>query len=66
MTLVQGCLALAVSNVILLAVLGLWNAQLHWTVGCLAMFFLVVSWVFFWAEDAGTNYQDEEIPTDVS
>lgn len=64
MTLVQGCLAIAISNLMLLVGSGLWNADLHWAVGCVAMFFLVVSWVMFWAEDVGTVHKDEEISTD--
>jgi len=51
MTLVQGCLAIAIGNIALLIGLGRWNGELHWAIGSVASLFLVVSWVLYWAED---------------
>ncbi|SEA85839.1 hypothetical protein [Variovorax sp. YR216] len=51
MTLVQGCLAIAIGNIALLASLGRWNGELHWAVAAFAMLFLIVSWVLYWDED---------------
>lgn len=60
MTLAQGCLAIAISNLMLLVGLGLWNSELHWVIGCVAMFFLVVSWVMFWEEDVREGPEEQE------
>ncbi|MBS0339851.1 MAG: hypothetical protein JSS56_04960 [Proteobacteria bacterium] len=51
MTLVQGCVAIAIGNIALLIGLGRWNGELHWVIGSVAMLFLVVSWVLYWADD---------------
>lgn len=54
MTFIQGFLAIAVGNVALLVALSRWNGDLHWAVGSVAMLFLVVAWVLYWAEDMET------------